>query len=85
MADNSADMTGKKRHWTYSFNGEASPNAKLNEEKVDHIRKLARRGWRHADIADIYGIHKSLVSHIMRGKVWAKPTGVELIGTRFSS
>jgi hypothetical protein len=82
-ADNSADMTGKRRHWTYCFRGEMNRTAKLDEEKVADIRRLVRKGWRHADIADIYGVHKSLISHINRGKSWAKPSGIELVGTRY--
>lgn len=83
MADNSADMTRKRRHWTYSFNGDMSPFAKLNEEKVAEIRILLSRGLRHRDIADRFDVHKSTISLINTGKIWVKPTGVDLVGTRY--
>lgn len=79
-AENSADMTAKRRHWTYAFAGEANPCAKLTDEQAADILRRALRGEKHADIAVDYGVHKSLVSHIKRGKARSAGTFVARIG-----
>lgn len=82
-ADNSADMTGKRRHWTYRFCGEENQSAKLTAEAAQEIRRRVANGEKHASIAEDYGVHKSLVSHIVRGKIWNNGNAVQMIGGVF--
>lgn len=56
--------------------GERYPNHKLNEESVIAIRQACAAGDRmYADIANQFGIGKSLVSLIARGEKWAHVGG----------
>jgi len=84
-ADNSADMLEKRRHWTLAFRGEENRNSKLTDDNLVVIRDMLRRRIRHVDIADRFGVHKSLISHIKRGKIWIHGSQVEPIGSMFTS
>jgi HNH endonuclease len=48
--------------------------AKLDEEKVDHIRFLLAIGMKHRDIAEIFGVSKSTITNINTGKTWTHVT-----------
>ena len=55
--------------------GTRNGNAKLDETKVDNIRKLyASRELRQVDIAQRFGITQPLVSAIVCNKIWKAPT-----------
>lgn len=69
QADNVRDGEGRGR----SAKGEKSGNSKLTEEIAREIRERGnekRRGT-YADLAREYGVDKSTVSRIARGKSWA--------------
>lgn len=75
QADNLADMRGKGRHFS-PFRGQVqrgatNRNAKLTEEAVLTIRRLAEEGMLQRDIAARFGIDRANVSHIVRRKSWA--------------
>lgn len=63
QADNMRDMVAKRRQ----LYGERNPSAKLTEEQVLEIREAVGR---HADIAAQYGVERSTVGLIKRGKLW---------------
>lgn len=44
---------------------------KLDAAKVREIRRLLLSGATHAAVADRYGVSKSTISQIARGKIWA--------------
>lgn len=77
-ADNVADMVAKGRHvrpprdesavkWR---RGEKSPNAKLTTDDVLSIRARRAAGEQLKVIAADYGVHKSLICHIAKGRGW---------------
>lgn len=51
--------------------GSKSPAHKVDEKQVMEIRKLEKEGMRHKDIAKIYGLGVSTVTHIVNGTRWA--------------
>jgi hypothetical protein len=44
---------------------------KLTEEDVEQIKALKTTGWKQQQIADMFNLHYSTVSLIVRGKRWA--------------
>jgi len=50
--------------------GEAHWNAKLTEEDVEAIRKRYEGGEHQVDLAREYGVSRSLVNKIIKGKAW---------------
>lgn len=51
--------------------GAKNGNAKITEEVVGKIRDMSERGMTQALINNIIGVSPSLVSQIVRRKVWA--------------
>lgn len=68
-ADNTEDKKKKGRE----ARGERHGRAKLSDEQVREIRALEGVKSRR-EIAEIYGISSSTVTHILLGIIWAKPT-----------
>lgn len=64
--DNMQDMARKHR----GAIGERNGQAKLSQSQVLEIRDLLRNGLAGTDIADRFGVSKSLVSLIKRGRLW---------------
>jgi hypothetical protein len=67
--------TQKQNHADREAHGRApkgtrNGSAKLSEKEVLRVRELAAKGVRHSDIADIFGIASSMVSHIKTRKNW---------------
>lgn len=56
--------------------GEDHSNAKLTADKVCEICKLAQNGWSQVDIALKFGVSKSNISAILRGRSWSQLTGI---------
>ena len=50
--------------------GRKNPNARLDEEKVVKIRRLAKSGMTLQRIAEHYKVHRSTVGDIVSGKSW---------------
>ena len=65
-ADNVADKVSKGRQ--ARLQGAKHPSVKLTEQQVLSIRSDQRR---HSLIAADYAIHRSTVSYIKRGQLWA--------------
>lgn len=68
-AENTAD---RKTHGTMVF-GTGHHSAKLDEHKVREIKRLAT-DTKHADIAKIFGVHKSTIQAVTSGRYWAHVT-----------
>lgn len=81
-ADNSADMTRKRRHGTFAFSGECHPSHKLTDDAVADIKRRCAAHERHAAIAADYSVHKSLISHVLHGRAWARGSTIDAVGTR---
>jgi hypothetical protein len=71
--DNVRDMMNKGRHSRYSVCGEMHPMAKLKKCDVENIRVLISEGLSHREIANKFGVSKSLIGAICQGKIWTKP------------
>ena len=65
-ANNSADMVAKGRQ----TKGEKRPNAKLRETQVREILTKDKTGLPQPELARYYGVTKSTISSIVRGKRW---------------
>lgn len=50
--------------------GSLQPMAKVNEKQVIEIRRLEKEGMYHKDIAKIYGLGVSTVTHIVNRTRW---------------
>lgn len=79
QAENMADMARKGRAASGDRNGSrkvqmprgsAQGNSKLTESQVIRIRKLLDRGFRQREIAEEFGVCRSLVCHIGKRRVW---------------
>lgn len=65
-ADNSQDMVDADRH----ARGMRNPTAKLTDDDVRGIRHLAASGKYFKDIADLFGVSKSVVQSIVNHRTW---------------
>ncbi len=70
-ADNMADMTAKGRHGYRGRQGSAHHHAKLDEEKVRQIWAMSAAGMTQERIASHFGVTRSCISSVQRGKGWA--------------
>lgn len=68
-ADNMADKVSKRRHRTP--NGEGNGSAKLTTEAVFQIRSQYESGLSQSNIAAAFGVSQTLVSAIVRRRLWA--------------
>jgi hypothetical protein len=70
QAENMADMAAKGRHRSRGGqNGERHPQAKLTDAQVDTIRVLLTGPESTRQIAERYGVSRSLISKIQTGAV----------------
>lgn len=65
-ADNTRDMVMKGRGAV----GERSGMSKLTKEQVRDIRAKRENGWSYYRIAREFGVNRSTISSIFRGKTW---------------
>ena len=65
-SDNSSDMVKRGR----SAKGESHSQVKLTEDDVREIRVLIRKGAMCKDIAPLFAVTPTCVSHIKRGNTW---------------
>lgn len=72
--DNNRDCLAKGRHPNY-WHGGGGPPKKLTESKVSEIKQLLMAGTSKLDIAQAYGVTKSLICNISSGKVWKRVIG----------
>ena len=64
--DNMADRSAKDRH----FHGETHPMAKLTDVDVRQIRSTT--GVTQREIAEQFGVNRSVICRIRNGSLWAK-------------
>lgn len=53
-----------------NFKGSNNPIAKLNEQKVREIKVRALNGERQVDLAREFGVKKSVICSILKGRSW---------------
>jgi len=70
--ENMTDKVQKGRQ--ASLPGEQNPCAKLTEDKVVHLRRLAASGMRQKDLSELFGVSHAAVYLIVRRKKWAHVT-----------
>lgn len=68
--DNAKDRDSKGRCRAAGKPGEGCGHAKLKNEDVFEIRKLFSEGISYEEIANRFGVTKSNVNYIVRGKTW---------------
>lgn len=73
MADNMADRDRKGRG--NPRRGSDNGASKLKESDVVEIRRLTNCGLSKLDIASRFGVHRSLISLILLGKLWKHVLG----------
>lgn len=64
-----ANVEDSRKHGTMT-RGEASPNAKLTDEKVKEIRSLHTRGYCMSDLVSVYNVSRSTIQAVVEGRVW---------------
>lgn len=75
-ADNAKDRNNKNRQskgikHSMACSGEAHGSSILKNNDVKEIRRLCAQGVIHRDIAEKYGVHKSLISKVNLRSSWA--------------
>lgn len=74
--DNSIDKCLKGRARGGSMPGETHPVSKLTNAQAAEIRELLREGRKnHREIASLYGVSRSTVTAIARGRRWRRVIG----------
>lgn len=69
--DNARDCISKGRDdRSYNLRGERHANSKLTDAAVIEIRELYRSGLHQRDIAAKFGVSKTQVGSVLRGKAW---------------
>ena len=77
-ADNMRDMRERGRHW-YRVNpdnilrGERTGAAKLTADQVSEIRALGAQGASLRAIGLRFGVSKTAIGYILRGRTWREP------------
>lgn len=66
--DNKMDQMAKGRFTPFLGDGHAS--SKMTEELVIKVRKMARIGFTHSELAALYGVHKGTISKAITGETW---------------
>lgn len=73
--DNSRDCLEKGRWKGGGPEGEKNGHSKLDELKVKEIRRLAKTGMFHREIAKIFGVSQSVITEIICNKSWTHVGG----------
>ena len=69
IQENNADMMQKDRHRYIAHSGAENGRAKLSDNQVRGIRILARQ-FSQTHVAKMFGVDRSTVGYIVRGKTW---------------
>ena len=72
QSDNMKDKTGKGRAPGNSMPGEGHPNAKLSNVDVTFIKMWLKLGYKQKEIASVFGVCSSNISHISTGRAWTR-------------
>ena len=59
-----------KKRLSKKNRGSNSFRAKLNEDKVEKIKKLMKKGCQNSEIARMFNVNKTTISYIRRKKTW---------------
>jgi len=70
FADNNRDRDAKGRHT--ALRGDDNGNAKLSQDDFVEVKSLLVRGISHREIANLFGVTKSAITHISTGRNWNK-------------
>ena len=74
--DNARDMLAKGRFIGYDKSGLNNPRNKLSEDDVLEIKRhLLETRMKHREIGEVFGVGKTAVSDINRGRKWSYLTG----------
>lgn len=73
--ENVEDCIAKGRFKPGKLQGEAKPSAKLKDDDVRLIRRLAREGMPKIQIARQVGISRAVVQYILAGRTWTHVVG----------
>jgi len=73
-SDNTKQSVRENRH--VDNRGERHGNSKLQPEDIKEILSLRKAGYLQHEIAKRFGISRSQVSNICRGKSWSHITGI---------
>lgn len=68
--DNMKDMARKGRGGI-CLGEENKGGGKLKNSDIFYIRDLFQLGWKHRDIAHLFGVSCGLIGHIRQGRVWS--------------
>ena len=69
--DNMDDMSSRKRHPGARMPGSTNPTAKLDEPQVEQLKLFLAEGiGTQQQLADIFGVSRSLIGLISQGKLW---------------
>lgn len=58
-----------------SMTGELNSNSKLTADDIHKIKELDKDGLKRSEIAKLFGVDKSLITSIMKGKAWGHING----------
>lgn len=72
--DNVADRVSKNRTDWVARQGDDHPMRKLTADQVRDMRRQAGAGVSQSDIAIRFGVHRSTVCEIVKGRKWAHLT-----------
>jgi len=71
-----AEMRARGRHKYVSHNGSDNGQAKLTEEEAEAVRVAYAVGKStQAQLAQVFGVSRALISHIVTGKSWSHTGG----------
>lgn len=80
-AQNMADRNAKKRQ----AKGEQAAHAKLTDQQVEEIRKLAAGNAKQREIANAFGVSQTVVSVVVRGETWTHVGGPRQRGRSYKN
>lgn len=66
QAENLADAKAKRRH----AHGARMGSAKLSEDQAASVRTLREAGYSQAEVGKMFGVARSTIQHIDRGRTW---------------
>lgn len=66
-----ANITDQKTHGTFAWHG----TKKLNANHLSEIQQRAEGGESFTQLADAFGVSRSAISAVLRGRSWASVTG----------
>lgn len=75
-ATGSENWSDRRRHGRVNC-GTKNTRSTLTAENVIEIHRLRKRGWKHKDIAALFGIKRNTCTKILLGKSWKHAAEIE--------